>query len=94
MKKMEAVEVKEAEKNNNCNSESGVCDKSNDIESNDVQQHIEAIMFEAEQHELAFVNDDFVISMDGEDVYSPHVDRETAMLWLKTKLEEITNCVC
>lgn len=50
------------------------------------QVKIEAILKEAEDHGLAFVEDDWLMTDDGDEIYNPVVDKETAMAWLLDKL--------
>lgn len=50
---------------------------------------IDAILSEAEQHGLSFVEDEWTETSDGEEIFNPFVDRENAMMWLREKLLEV-----
>lgn len=50
---------------------------------------IQNILHEAEAQNLAFVEDDWIISDDGDEVYNPEVDNVNSLMWLKEKLEEL-----
>jgi hypothetical protein len=51
---------------------------------------VDAILHEAEQRGLSFVEDNFTAGANGEELYTPHVDQENAILWIKEKLEELS----
>lgn len=54
-----------------------------------MKQEIEAILAEFRQRGGAFVEDEFTITDDGDEIYNPFVDHENAESWLLDKLESI-----